>query len=95
MARNCLQAGRVIPLDQPPGPNPSLIDRPCDNLDWWVHDRILSQPPYFLDWNTSWLNNRQCIPQGMGGHNPRLLLGMRKRLIECMHKDGRHTKYEL
>ena len=54
-----------------PDPTPSLIDHPWDNLDWWVHDRIPSQPPHFPDWNTSLLNNKQYIPQGVGWVHPR------------------------
>ena len=74
-----------------PGPNPSLIDHPWDNLDWWVHDCIPSQPPHFPDWNT--IGNASHM--GWGRYIPRLLLSMRKRLIECILKGCSHTRYEL
>ena len=38
----------------------------------------------------------QCILQGVGvGYNPWLVLSMRKRLIQCIHKGGGHTRYKL
>ena len=48
----------------------------------------------FLEFEHRLVEQWQCIPQGEG-YNPRLLLSMRKSLIECIHKGGGHTKYDL
>ena len=77
-----------------PSPDPSLIDHCWDNLGWWVHDRIPSQLPHFPNWNTSWLH-KMHFTTGWGGYNPRLLLSLYIRLIECIHKGGGQTRYDL
>ena len=59
-----------------------------------VHDCIPSQLPHFLNSNTSWLNNGNVFHEGVG-YNHRLLLSMRKSLIECIHKGGGHTRYAI
>ena len=75
-------------------PDPFLTGHPWDILGRWIHDRIPSQLPYFPNSNTSWLNNGNVFHEWVG-YNPRLLLSMRKSLIECIHKGGGHTRYVL
>ena len=61
-----------------------------------VLDGIPSQLPHFPNLNTSWLNNGNVF-HNVGGvqANAGLLLSMRKQLIECIHKGGGHTRYDL
>ena len=72
------------------GPDPSPIGHPWDILVLRVHDRIHPQLPHFPNLKTSWLNNGNVFHKGVG-YNPRLLLSMHKRLIECIYKGGGHT----
>ena len=89
MARNCLKVGHVKPsLTGLPGPEQSLIDHPMDNLGWWVHDRIPSEPQHFLNWKTSWLNGGNVFHKAWVGYNSR-------RLIECIREGGGYTRYDL
>ena len=84
------------PLTGLPGPDPSPINHPLYILGRRVHDCIPSQLPHFLNSNTSWLNNGNAFHKGCGrGYNPRLLLSMGKRCIECIHKGEGHTRYDL
>ena len=95
MARNRLQAGHAItPLIGLSGFGPSLIGYPCDILGWLIHGHIPSQLPHFQNFNIGWLNNGNVFHEGVG-YKPRLLLSMRKSLIECIHKGDGHTRYDL
>ena len=76
------------------GPDPSPIGHPWDILGRRIHGHIPSQLPHFPNFNTSWLNNGKVFHEGWG-INPKLLLSMRKSLIECIHKGGGHTRYVL
>ena len=76
------------------GPVPSPIGHPWDFLGWWIHDCIPSKLQHFPNSNTRWLINGNVFHEGVG-YNPRLLLSMRKSLIECIHERGGHTKYYL
>ena len=67
------------------GPYPAPIGHPCDILGWRIHDCIPSQLPHIQILNTSWLINGNVFHEGVG-YNHRLLLSMRKRLIECIYK---------
>ena len=58
----------------------------------------LSKLPHYLNRNASWFYNGNKFHRvGGGGTNlkcvTRLLLGMRKGLIEYINKGGDHTKY--
>ena len=50
------------PLTSLPGPNPSQIDHPWDNLARWIHNRIPSKSRQISGLE----HYRQCIPQGVG-----------------------------
>ena len=52
---------------------------------------FLPKAAKFPDWNT--IDN--AFHKGWGWYNQRLLLSMRKRLIECIHKGGGHARHEL
>ena len=59
---------------------------------------ILFQLPHHPNWDASWLNNGNTFHREGGGYKciPRLLLSMRKRLIECINKGGGHERrYDL
>ena len=76
------------------GPDPSLVIHPWDIQGWRIHDRIPCQLPHFPNSNTIWLNIVNLFHEGVG-YNPRLILSMRKSLIECIHNGGGHTRYDL
>ena len=82
------------PLNGLLGPDPSPICHPLDILGWRIHDSIPFQLPHFPNLNSNWLNIDNVFHEGWG-YNPRLLLSMRKSLIECIHKGGCHTRYDL
>ena len=79
------------PLAGLPGPNPSLIGHLWGILGWWVHDYIPYKLPCFPNLNTSLLNNGNVFHKGVGT----ILLSMRKKLIQCIHKGCGHTRYDL
>ena len=60
---------------------------------------ILSKLPYYLNRKASWVYNGNEFHRGLGGGGTnikcvtRLLLSMRKGLIEYINKGGDHTKY--
>ena len=58
---------------------------------------ILSLPSrhIFRIGKTSWLNGGNAFHKAWVGYNPRLLLSMRKRLIECINEVGGYTRYDL
>ena len=95
VARNCLQTGHVIPLNRP-SKSQSISDLPSLTYSRLadVHDHIPSQLPHFSNLKTYRLNMDSVFNEGVG-YNPRLLLGMRKSLIKCIHKGGGHTRYDL
>ena len=82
------------PLTGLPGPDQSPIGHPWDILGWRTDDSIPSQLPHFPNLNASWLNSGNVFHEGLG-YNPRLLLSIRKSLMECIHKCGGHTRYDL
>ena len=82
------------PLTGLQGPDPSPIGHPLDILGWQIHDRIPFQLQHFPNLNTNWLTIANVFHEGVG-YNPRLLLSMRKSLIECIHNGGGHTRYDL
>ena len=88
MARDCLQAGQWschTPLTGLPG-----YLRPAGTYDLYPFPAA-TLPKL----ECQLVEQRQRIPQGGGGCKciPRLLLSMRKRLIECINKS--HTRYDL
>ena len=82
------------PLTGLQGPDPSQISHRCDILGRRIHDPIPSQLPNFPDLNTSWLNNDNVFHKGWGVQ-PQTSFKHAQRLIECIHKGGGHTRYDL
>ena len=80
------------PLTGVSGPHPYPIGH--HGIFYIAHDPIPSQLLHFPHLNTSWLTNGRVFNKEWG-YNPRLLLSMRKRNIESIHKGGGHKRYDL
>ena len=83
------------PLIGLPGSDPSPIGHQLDILGWRIHDSIPFQLPHFPNLNSNWLKLTMYSTTRGWGYNHKLLLRMRKSLIECIHKGGSHTRYDL
>ena len=67
-----------------PGPDPSPIDHPWNNLGWWVHDLIPSQLPHFPNLIAGWFNNDNSFHKGRGRVQPK---------ASFKHAQKAHRKY--